>query len=192
MTSSCRLSCWHARRPNTRVAASRLITGGVISVVKLSRTQTQCYGSKGSIETDIIETSVAASAPHRVQYSAGAYTSAGVDVLNFGVLSPQMVPARWQINAVRAIALPRSAIRWSRYDRFLSRLHSKVGRYSLTGKSPTTDFHIQFSFCLSVVQVKCCPHCFGFTYYEPPLFFSQDDRIDISWFHVSSIVFQSR
>ena len=58
------------------------------------RTQTLCYGTKGSIEADIHETSVAASAPHRVaQYSAGAYTSARVDVINVGVLAPQLVPA---------------------------------------------------------------------------------------------------
>ena len=43
------------------------------------------------------------------------------------------------------------------------KLHSKVGRCSLAGKSPTTEVHVQFSFCLSVVQVKRCRHCFGFT-----------------------------
>ena len=36
------------------------------------------------------------------QYSAGAYTSARVDVLNVGVLAPQLVPARRRINADRA------------------------------------------------------------------------------------------
>ena len=54
------------------------------------------------------------------QYSAGAYTSARVDVLNVGVLAPQLVPARRRINAVRAMTLPRSAVRWSRYVSVLS------------------------------------------------------------------------
>ena len=43
------------------------------------------------------------------------------------------------------------------------KLHSKVGRCSLAGQSSTTDVHVQFTFCLSVVQVKRCQHCFGFT-----------------------------
>ena len=34
------------------------------------------------------------------------------------------------------------------------KFHSKIGRCSMAGKSPTTDVHVQFSFCLSVVQVK--------------------------------------
>ena len=82
-----------------------------------------------------------ASACTRTLYSAGAYTSARVDVLNVGVLAPQLVPARRRINAVR----------------------SNVGTCSLAGKSPTIDVQVQISFCLSVVQVKRCRHSVGFT-----------------------------
>ena len=111
MTSCSRWSCWHALRPNTRVAASRLRAGGAISASTGSWSTWPCYGAKGSIEADIHEMSLAASAPHRAQYSAGAYTSARVDVLNVGVLAPQLVPARRRINAVRAMTLPRSAVK---------------------------------------------------------------------------------
>ena len=34
------------------------------------------------------------------------------------------------------------------------KLHSKVGRCSMAGKAPTTDVQVQFSLCLSAVQVK--------------------------------------
>ena len=103
-----------------------------------------------------------ASAPHRAQYSAGAYTSARVDVLNVDVLAPQLVPARRRINTVHAITLPRSAVRWSRMTQCSVKRHSKVGRCSLGGQSSTADVHVQSTFCLSVV-VKRCRHCFGFT-----------------------------
>ena len=57
------------------------------------------------------------------QYSAGAYTSARVDVLNVGVLAPQLVPARRRINAVRAMTLPRSAVRFPLRTWFTSMHH---------------------------------------------------------------------
>ena len=48
-------------------------------------------------------------------YSADTYTSARVDVLSVDILAPQFISARRRINAVRVIALPRSAVRCSRY-----------------------------------------------------------------------------
>ena len=43
------------------------------------------------------------------------------------------------------------------------KFYSTVGRCSLAGKSPTADVHIQLLFCVSVVQVKRCRLCLGFT-----------------------------
>ena len=67
----------------------------------MSSAQIPCYGAKGNVEADIHETSGGASAPYQ-DTAAGAYTSARVDVLNVGVLAPQLVPARRRINAVRS------------------------------------------------------------------------------------------
>ena len=92
------------------------------------------------------------------QYSAGAYTSARVDVLNVGVLAPQLVPARRRIND---FASERSQV--VTVCQCSVKLHAKVRRCSLAGQSSTTDVYVKFTFCLSVVQVKRCRYCFGFT-----------------------------
>ena len=125
-TTSCsRWSCWPARRPNTRVAASRLKAGGAISASTGSCST--WVGRKHPVMVPraalrLTSTSRVWALLHHTgaQYSAGAYTSARVDVLNVGVLAPQLVPARRRIYADRAMTLPRSAVRWSRYFSVLS------------------------------------------------------------------------
>ena len=115
-----------SRRPNTRVAVARLKAGGAISASIGS-----CSTWVGRIHPVMVRrAALRLTSTSRVwallhhtgaQYSAGAYTSAIVDVLNVGVLAPKLVPARRRINAVRAMTLPRSAVRWSRYVSVLSR-----------------------------------------------------------------------
>ena len=125
------------------------------------------------------------------QYSAGAYTSARVDVLNVGVLAPQLVPARRRINADRAMTLPRSAVRWSRYVSVLSSFTPRyvgvlwqVSRlplmFTLSSRFVSRLFRWNVADTV-LASLNLSRHCF-----------SQFDRMDISWLNVSSIVFQSR
>ena len=125
LTSCSIWSYWHARRPSTRVAASRLKAGGAISANTGS--WSTWVGRKHPVM--VRRAALRLTSTRRVwvllhytgaQHSAGAYTSARMDVLNIGVLAPQLVPARLRINAVHAMTLRRSAVRWSRYVSVLS------------------------------------------------------------------------
>ena len=146
-TTSCsRLSCWHARRPNTSVAASRFKAGGTISASTGSCST--WVGRKNPVMVRmaalrLTSTSRVWALLHHTgaQYSAGAYTSARVDVLNVGALAPQLVPARRRINADRATTLPRSAVRWSRYvSVLLSFTPRYVGVLWQVSRLPLTTF----------------------------------------------------
>ena len=95
MASCSRWSCWHARRPNTRVAASRLRTGGAISASTGS--WSTWVGRKHPVM--VRREALRPTSTKRVwlllhhtgaHYSAGEYTSARVEVLNDGVLAPSL------------------------------------------------------------------------------------------------------
>ena len=59
-----------------------------------------------------------------------------------------------QCSSCHNLASERSQVLTVGYVSVLSSFTPKVGRRSMAGKTPTTDVHVQFSFCLSVVQVK--------------------------------------
>ena len=159
-------------------------------LINLSRAHTPCYGAKGSIEADIHEMSVAASAPHRsTVFRWCIHECKGGRSQCRCTGSPACASkASNQCNSCHDLASERSQVLTVRQGSV--KFHSKIGRCSMAGMSPTTDIHVQFSFCLSVVQVNVddtvlaslnlSRHCF-----------SQDDMMDISWVNVSSIVFQS-
>ena len=129
----------------------------------LSRAQTSCYGAQGRIKADIHESSVGASAPHRGTVFRWRIheCKSGRSQCWCASSSAGASKAANQCSSCHDFASERSQV--VTVCQCSVKLHSNVGRCSLAGQSSTTDVHVQFTFCLSVVQVKCCRHCFGFT-----------------------------
>ena len=125
-----------------------------LELINLSRAQTPCYGAKGSIKADIHETSVGASAPHLgtiFRWRIHECKSGRSQCWCTG--SPACASkATNQCSSCHDLASERSQV--LTVCQCFVKFHSKVGRCSMAGNSPTTDVHVQFSFCLSVVQVK--------------------------------------
>ena len=82
------------------------------------------------------------------QYSAGAYTSTIVDVLNVDTLAPHPVPARKWINALHAVTMSRVFT----VSQCPVEHYSEIGWCWLEGESSAFDEYIKFTFCFLVVQ----------------------------------------
>ena len=125
--------------------------------------QTPCYGAKGSIKADIHESSVGASAPHRgtiFRWRIHECKSGRSQCWCTG--SPACASKTANLcRSCHDFASERSQV--VTVFQCSVKLHAKVGRCSLAGQSSTTDVHVKFTFYLSVVQLKRCRHCFGFT-----------------------------
>ena len=161
-----------------------------MELINQSSAQQPWYCANGSIETDIHETSVGASAPHSCTIFRWCIQecNCGLSQCRFAGSPACASKEANQCGSCHYLASVGNQV--ITVCQCSVKLHSMVGRRSLAGMSSTTDVHVQFSFASRLFRwnvddtvltsLNLSRHCF-----------SQGEMMVISRVNVSSFVLQS-